>query len=290
MFSTTMDCSEAAQVLMGIPPTRLIDESKHSISSFEDDWDSEGPVIRKDLRSFINHCMLDEHMVLDRSNYGSLIMAEAREEIRSQYNTTQIFMTPTGDWTKEVYEEVTDYHQLRHCWVKGPYVSPYSAVSNFSNLVLVASGIGITPALGVMGQYKGNSRTKILIWSTRCPMMLKFFVPLFEKDATIAIIYYTGKEILSDAELKGLSSSKNIFIQRSRPSSLTATVTTVITSIESLTGGTAGSVASSVSDIPAKIRSQWCLLYCGGSKKIKEMFREYAKEEKIKFEFELFDW
>ena len=160
-------------------------------------------------------------------------------------------------------------------------------VSNFSNLILVASGIGITPALGVMGQYKGNSRVKILIWSTRCPRMLKFFVPLL-RDATIAIIYYTGKEALSDAELKSLSSRKNIFIQRSRPSSLTDTVSTVITSIESLKGGSR--LFPTVAHIPAKIRSQWCLLYCGGSKKIKEMFREYSNEVKIKFEFELFDW
>ncbi len=94
----------------------------------------------------------------------SLLMEEARQEIRSTYNTTQIFMEAAGDWTKQVYSEVTETNQLRSCWVRGPYVSPYAVASDFSHLILVATGIGITPALGIMGQYKGFSRTKFLIW------------------------------------------------------------------------------------------------------------------------------
>ena len=93
-----------------------------------------------------------------------LIVEEAREYIRSQSNTTQIFMVPTGDWTKEVYNEVSSRTQLRSCWVRGPYVSPYSVAGDFSNLALLATGIGITPALGVIGQYKGFSRLKTLVW------------------------------------------------------------------------------------------------------------------------------
>ena len=298
MFSTAMDCAEAAEVLRGITPKRLLDDPKFSVHHTTDEEALHlnelrgsvivsGAVTALGLRPFIFEILTREHAEMEKKSF---IMEEAREEIRSQYNTTQIFMVPAGDWTKQVYEEVTNDQQLRHCWVKGPFVSPYSAVSNFSNLVLIASGIGITPALGVMGQYKGNSRFKALIWSTRCPRMLKFFVPLLKQDATIAIIYYTGKEALSDAEVKALlSGADNIFIQQSRPESLTDTVSDIITETESITGGTNHSIHH-VQDIPMSIRQQWCLLYCGGSTFIKDMLKDYSKEVKVKFEYEIFDW
>ena len=292
MFSTPMDCAEAADLLVGISPKRLLIDEKRinkfaaSISDDEESNLSLGPNCGLPLRTFVHACLNSSI----KKSKARRIMEEARQDIRSQYKTTQIFLTPAGDWTKQVYEEVTNQRQLRHCWVKGPFVSPYSVVSKFSNLILVASGIGITPALGVMGQYKGNSRVKILIWSTRCPRMLKFFVPLFEEDATIAIIYYTGKEPLSDVELLGLSSSSNIFIHMARPESLTDTVSTVITEIECVTGGIDYPCTHHVSDIPLELRKQWCILYCGGSKKIRDMFSEYSNEMKVKYEYELFDW
>merc|ERR1711908_21742 len=106
---------------------------------------------------------------------------------------TQVFISPSGDWTELVSREVKDKNQLRSCWVRGPYASPYTIASNFNHLVLVASGIGITPALGVMGQFPGYSRSKFLVWTTRCPYMLKYFAPLLN-DAHIAAVYYTGKD------------------------------------------------------------------------------------------------
>ena len=295
MFSTPMDCSEAVELLAGSLPNRLLDASMHAFAAVvEEDLESPGPVIASDLHSFIHICIrADQQGETDGANQQSLIKEEVREQIRSQYQTTQIFMVPSGDWTKQVYNEVTHDCQLRHCWVKGPYISPYSVVSNFSHLVLVASGIGITPALGVIGQYKGHSRTKILVWITRCPRMLKFFVHLL-KDATMAIIYYTGQEPLSEAELKGLTSGRNIFIQTSRPESLTDTVGTVIADVTSLT--TAGSyrahdtILDNVKQIPQKVRKQWCILYCGGSTDIRNALKDYSKEVELKFEYELFDW
>ena len=297
MFSTTMDCAEAAEVLCATTPKGFLDDQKFSIPHTDEEalylTDLRGSVIESgavaalDLRHFIFKFLTRQQAEMEKKSF---IMKEAREEIRSQYITTQIFMVPAGDWTKQVYEEVTNDQQLRHCWVKGPFVSPYSVVSNFSNLVLIASGIGITPALGVMGQYKGTSRFKTLIWSTRCPKMLKFFVPLIKQDATIAIIYYTGKEALSGADVKAvLSGTDNIFIQQSRPESLTDTVSTIITSTESITGGTLHS-KHRVQDVPSSIRKQWCILYCGGSTSIKDMLKDYSKKVKVKFEYELFDW
>jgi nicotinamidase-related amidase len=324
MFSTPMRCSDATKILGGVIPDRFQDEeelfqrsedlplSTCSISSSdrssvdeekgllsldtlgEELQDSAGDLV---LRSFITHhhrtIITGGHIDVDSPNntVKSLIKDEARQESRSQYTTTQVFIAPVGDWTKEVYDEVYHQRQLRHCWVKGPFVSPYSVVSKFSHLVLVASGIGITPALGVMGNYKGSSRTKVLVWTTRCPKMIKFFAPLLE-DAAMAIIYYTGKEKFSAAELKRLTQGRNIYIQQSRPDNVTRTVGTVISSIssEEMAGVVDEWPANSVLDIPRKMRQQWCILYCGGSTKIHDMLSDYSKEVDVQFHTEMFDW
>ena len=63
-------------------------------------------------------------------------------------HTTQIFIHPCGDWTKRLYQELSLQAQQSAIWMRGPYVSPYAIATYFSRLVMVASGIGITPALG----------------------------------------------------------------------------------------------------------------------------------------------
>ena len=124
--------------------------------------------------------------------------------------------------------------------------------------------------------------------------MLKFFVPLME-DCHVSVIYYTGKEELSTAEIMSLQRSGKIFIQASRPTSLTETVSTLITKMESL-----GTIYrdeyfscknySSLDQLSNKKKKNWCIFYCGGSKRIRDQFKEFAKTNGIDFEFELFDW
>lgn len=298
MFSTPMSCFEVTQILSGEIPIRFKKVCRrNSLTVGMEEIEapppppSEAPSGDQDLSSFVRECML-----AGNHQDQSFILEEARQEIRSQYNTTQVFMAPAGDWTKTVYEEVTGQRQLRSCWVKGPFVSPYSNVGNFSHLVLIASGIGITPALGVLNHYKGRSRTKVLIWSTRCPNMLKFFTPLFT-DAAMAIIYYTGKEKLSTEELKRLRSGGNIYIQQSRPDDLTQIVSTVITKVTSLLNAVnphrsdpLRRTTKKVNHIPHDSRKHWCIFYCGGSKRIRDLFSNYSKKEGVDFHYELFDW
>lgn len=105
--------------------------------------------------------------------------------------------------------------------------------------------------------------------------MLKFFAPLLE-DAAMAIIYYTGRERLSPVEIERLTLGKNIYIQQSRPGDLTATVGTVISSISASDELVAAD--DEQEDIPLKMRKQWCILYCGGSKKICEMLSDYSEK------------
>ena len=283
LFSTPMTCKEASNILTTA-------SKREDSTPLEEILDIEGKehttMFSTDLETFINRTLVSTHK--DHTK-DSLILQEAREELRSQYKTTQIFIAPAGDWTKQVYADVTAHRQLRSCWVRGPYISPYSIASNFSSLVLIATGIGITPALGVMGQFRGNSRTKALVWSTRCQKMLKFFSPLISNDATMAVIYYTGKEKLSPPEVKEILSKGNIIIYQERPSSLQDVVSTVITKTTSVLRGGDDNIEN-ISDMSKEELEHWCAFYCGGSKGICAAFTEYSKEVGINFESELFDW
>ena len=93
----------------------------------------------------------------------SVLSAEARQQ-GPHYSTTQCFMMPAGDWTKELSAAIKSRDgakRHRACWIRGPYPSPFAIAADFSQLILFASGIGITPALAVMGQYRGNARIKV---------------------------------------------------------------------------------------------------------------------------------
>ena len=58
------------------------------------------------------------------------------------------------------------------CWIKGPFPSPYSHASMYDNQILVASGIGITPALAAINAFKSSRRIN-LIWAVRDPEMIE---------------------------------------------------------------------------------------------------------------------
>jgi len=229
----------------------------------------------------------------------SLDMATlARQDLTKRHNTTQIFVVPAGDWSKALAEEVDGRNQMRSCWMKGPFTSPYFVASYFSHVVLMASGIGITPALGVIGQYPGSSRTKILIWSLRSKNMVKFFAPLL-KDVHIAVIFYTGKDKLSSTELKRIKSLGNIFIQQSRPKSLTETIASLIVMFEqgfmnerneSIRCLESNFKIQCLNDIHKELRATWVALYCGGSTRIRDELAMFAKKSGIGWECELFDW
>jgi len=296
MFGTPLTCEQATMALLGqistkrdrfLLSTNLSNPSRPTLS----------------LEEFITLVLTRETKDYKPSG-PALIMKEARKDMYAQYETTQVFIAPVGDWTKRVAKVITDKSQMRSCWVRGPYTSPYSIASNFNNMVLVASGIGITPALGVMGQYSGSSRLKFLIWTTRCPYMLKFFAPLL-KDALIATVFYTGKNyVFTEKELIALRSYGNIYIKQGRPSDLTKVIESLIVTYEnqacefmkdrnighrrlSRTGKTNQVTVDSMDE--EELRA-WCVLYCGGSLWIEGLIRQYTKGKGIKFKSELFDW
>jgi len=53
-------------------------------------------------------------------------------------------MAVAGDWTKAVHNELKA-PSSRPGWLYGPFPSPFSTTTSYDNLIVVASGIGITP-------------------------------------------------------------------------------------------------------------------------------------------------
>ena len=256
------------------------------IDSFYDEEVGVSPSQRS-LSKFIEYVLDTEYEGEAIDNFKSTVVEEAREDIHDQYDTTQVFICPVGDWSKNLMQELSDQKQLRACWVRGPYTSPYHVAQNFSHLILTATGIGITPALGVMGQYPGYSRTKVLIWSVRDPNMLKFFAPLIT-DAHVAAIYYTGKEKLDDSEVRKITKHGNIYLQQSRPKAgFHGTAETVIVEFENHINLSA---AETITEIDLRKRTAWCVLYCGGSVRIRDELRDFSHKNGVGFESELFDW
>ena len=85
------------------------------------------------------------------------------------------------------------YKTTRPVWVSGHFASPYSTAINFDNLVLVASGIGITPALSVVAAHRATRRVN-LVWVCREPSLVEFYLSKFQFPTNaLTLIYYTGK-------------------------------------------------------------------------------------------------
>lgn len=102
----------------------------------------------------------------------------------------QVFMLKTGDWTKSVHDAL-QRDTCRPVWVQGPFMSPYNNARFYDNQILVASGIGITPALSVIRAHK-ESRSISLIWAIRDPSMLEFFLEhLYLDHDGWNLIFYT---------------------------------------------------------------------------------------------------
>ena len=218
-----------------------------------------------------------------------MIVEEAREDLYDRYKTTQVFICAVGDWSKSLVESVTN--ERRASWVRGPYTSPYHVAQEFSHLVLVATGIGITPALGIMGQYPGFSRTKILMWTTRDLDMLKFFAPLLQ-DAHLNIIFYTGKTELTPSEMAEFTSYGNIYIHLGRakkPNTLDEIIKRVIVQLETVMSPERTKLRR-LEDLDVLRRKNWCVLYCGGVKQVVDELCTFTTKYQLGWEFEQFDW
>ncbi|KAL3905958.1 MAG: hypothetical protein SGILL_009468 [Bacillariaceae sp.] len=110
-------------------------------------------------------------------------------------NTRHVFIAKEGDWTNKLHAAM-DRNTSRPVWISGPFPSPYSNTVNYDNLILVATGIGITPALNTIEAYR-DSRRVSLVWAVREASMLVFFLKNAKLDHKgFNLVFYTGKEPL----------------------------------------------------------------------------------------------
>jgi len=145
----------------------------------------------------------------------------------------QIYIQDLGDWTHDVLKAL-QRETHRPIWVQGPFSSPYDNAVEFDNQILVAGGIGITPAISVMRKLKDSYRSN-LIWAVRDPHMLEFFVKHGEFSARgWNLVFYTGKQPLyiGDSQQIVTSSGAILHIIRARPN-LDDLIPNIIYSIES---------------------------------------------------------
>eukprot|EP00966_Prymnesium_polylepis_P286708 6622573-Prymnesium_polylepis.1 len=110
-------------------------------------------------------------------------------------HTSCLCVSVNGDWTKALHHTVR-HSTVRPIWLSGPFASPYSTAIRFDNFVLVASGIGITPALSIIATHKESRRTN-LIWTCRDAALLEFYLKNGKWDGCgWTLVYYTGRRRL----------------------------------------------------------------------------------------------
>jgi hypothetical protein len=141
-------------------------------------------------------------------------------------------------------------------FVVGPFLSPFSSPAMDSeNLVVVASGIGVTPSISLIKQYSNTSRRLNLVWICRDAGLVEHFLHNvdFGRDG-YTLIYYTGRRslILRD------DIPSNIFIFNSRPN-LERTISGIIASFATGTGLPEELPEKVLTRTPAGIRSRLLL-------------------------------
>jgi len=129
-----------------------------------------------------------------------------------------MFVAKIGDWTTSMHEAVVNAPTSRPLWISGPFASPYNNCIDFDNMICVGTGVGITPALSVIENYRDSRRCN-LIWAVREISMLVFVLENAVLDEkAVNLIFYTGKEPLPDAiENYNLRHDAHIQIVKSRP-------------------------------------------------------------------------
>ena len=145
----------------------------------------------------------------------------------------QIFLQCNGDWTDQVHATL-QRDTVRPVWVQGPFPSPYNIAESYDNQILVASGIGVTPALSVIRAHKDTRRIN-LIWAVRDRHLLEFFLRhLYLDNSGWNLIFYTGKEPLQEDEIE-IFANTNVCIIYGRPN-LNCIIPNIIYGIETRNG------------------------------------------------------
>lgn len=202
-----------------------------------------------------------------------------------------MFLMKNGNWTNAVHDALSR-DTTRPCWIKGPFPSPYSNVSLYDNQILVASGIGITPALAAINAFK-SSRLINLIWAVRDPEMLEFFLEHMYLDHDgWNLIFYTGTKPLT-LDLEEWSNS-NVRVVKGRPQ-LSYLIPNIIYGNENESAAFSLWEQSEeqimcVKGLDDDVMSTWGMMYCGGSKEVMSALRGISIDYNIDLHIDSFAW
>lgn len=110
-------------------------------------------------------------------------------------NHSSVCIARLGDWTKSLHDTLAK-PSSRPGWIYGPFPSPFSGAIGKDNLIAVASGIGITPTIGIIAQLSASRKVNV-IWMSRDADLIEYYTANvgFDDDAW-TIIFYTGKRAL----------------------------------------------------------------------------------------------
>lgn len=145
-------------------------------------------------------------------------------------NHSSFCISAVGDWSKKLHNEITR-PTARPAWLCGPFLSPFATAHDFDNIITLATGIGITPALAVLNMFQETRRVN-LIWMCRDPSLIEYFVSAVPFPASsFVLIYYTGKKKL----LLNESVPGNVLLFKGRPV-LDRVVTGIVERIETEQG------------------------------------------------------
>lgn len=133
----------------------------------------------------------------------------------SKPNHSSVCINKCGDWTGTLVDTI---HVPTHkpAFVIGPFLSPFSSPAmDGENLVAVASGIGVTPAISLIKQYSNTSRRLNLIWICRDAALIEHFLQNVDFGCDgYTLVFYTGKE---RSLVLGEDVPPNIFVFNGRP-------------------------------------------------------------------------
>jgi hypothetical protein len=171
-------------------------------------------------------------------------------------NHSSVCIHKCGDWTTKLMKTITTPTH-KPAFVVGPFLSPFSSPAMDSeNLVAVASGIGVTPAISLIKQYSSTSRRLNLIWICRDAGLVENFLQNVEFGSDgYTLIYYTGRDrslILKD------DLPPNVFIFTGRPN-LERTISGIISSIATGEGLPEELQNRVITRTPAEMRSKLLL-------------------------------
>jgi ferric-chelate reductase len=130
-------------------------------------------------------------------------------------NHSSVCIAKLGDWTSALHNSLV-MPISKPGWVYGPFPSPFSGATDADSMVCVASGIGITPTLGIIKTLSASRKVNV-VWMCKQADLIEYFLRTvtFDDDAW-TIIYYTGKRklVLSEEQFKN---NPRVLLLQGRP-------------------------------------------------------------------------